>query len=146
MGCTRTGESFALAAGGPERSTRKLRQRSMNGVKVKFLNRDDVLPWLTALAKQLLASRADVMEVSLFGSLARGNYAPGSDADIFILLKEDARRFTDRIPEFLTHFSGVGLPVEVFPYTIKEIMEMKEVGFIKNIQRGKIVLDERGRI
>ena len=84
--------------------------------------------------------------VSLFGSLARGNYAPGSDADIFILLKEDARRFTDRIPEFLTHFSGVGLPVEVFPYTIKEIMEMKDVGFIKNIQRGKIVLDERGRI
>jgi hypothetical protein len=64
----------------------------------------------------------------------------------FYSFKEDARRFTDRIPEFLTHFSGVGLPVEVFPYTIKEIMEMKEVGFIKNIQRGKIVLGERGRI
>ncbi|MCX5885331.1 MAG: nucleotidyltransferase domain-containing protein [Proteobacteria bacterium] len=115
----------------------------MNGVKVKFLNRDEVFPRLATCAKQLLASKPDVLEVSLFGSFVRGNYAPGSDADIFILLKKDQRRFIDRIPEFLDHFPGVGVPIEVFPYTIEEIEKMEDQGFIKTIQKEKITLDSR---
>jgi predicted nucleotidyltransferase len=116
----------------------------MNGVKVRFLNRDEILQNLTRLAKQLLSVRRDILEVSLFGSLARGNYAPGSDADILILLKEDSRKFMDRIPEFLDHFSGVGLPIEVFPYTIEEVSAMEKEGFIKTIQKEKVILDTRG--
>jgi predicted nucleotidyltransferase len=119
-------------------------QESMNGVKVRFLNRDEILQNLTRLAKQLLSIRRDILEVSLFGSLARGNYAPGSDADILILLKEDSRKFMDRIPEFLDHFSGVGLPIEVFPYTIEEVSAMEKEGFIKTIQKEKVILDTRG--
>ena len=115
----------------------------MNGVKVRFLKRSEILPRLVALAQRLLASRADVLEVSLFGSLARGNYAPGSDADIYILLKENPRRFIDRIPEFLKHFSGAGLPIEVFPYTLEEVAKMVDGGFIKTIEKEKIVLGER---
>lgn len=115
----------------------------MNGVKVRFLNRDDILSRLVSLARQLLASNTDVIEVSLFGSLARGNYDPESDADIFILLKEDPRRFTDRIPEFLNHFSNVGLPVEVFPYTLEEISKMEDRSFIKTIQKEKMELYSR---
>jgi predicted nucleotidyltransferase len=122
----------------PERSMDWLRQ------KVRFLNRDEILPRLVTLAQQLLASRPDVLEVSLFGSLARGNYAPGSDADIFILLQDDPRRFLDRIPEFLSHFSGAGLSVEVFPYTLEEVAKMECEGFIKTIQKEKIVLGESG--
>jgi predicted nucleotidyltransferase len=117
----------------------------MNGVKVKFLNRDEILPQLVSLARQLLACRPEVLEVSLFGSLARGNYAPGSDADIYILLKDDPRRFVDRIPEFLSHFCVVGLAVEVFPYTQREVANMGDEGFIKAIRKEKIVLDERER-
>ena len=116
----------------------------MNGVKVKFLNRDKILSRLVTLARQLLASRLDVLEVSLFGSLARGNYAPGSDADIYILLKDDPRRFVDRIPEFLSHFSAAGLAVEIFPHTLDEIAKMGDEGFIRAIQKEKIVLDEMG--
>lgn len=115
----------------------------MPGVKVRFLNRDEILGRLVALARQLLTSRNDVLEVSLFGSLVRGNYAPGSDADIYILLEDDPRRFTDRIPEFLDHFSGVGVPVEVFPYTVKEISEMEDIGFIRSLLKEKSVLDSR---
>lgn len=115
----------------------------MNGVKVRFLKRSEILPHLVVLAQRLLASRADVLEVSLFGSLARGNYAPGSDADIYILLKENPRRFIDRIPEFLKHFSGAGLPIEVFPYTLEEVAKMGDGGFIKTIEKEKIVLGER---
>ncbi len=115
----------------------------MNGVKVRFLNRDEILPRLVESAQRLLESRADVLEVSLFGSLARGNYSPASDADIYILLKEDSRRFIDRIPEFLTHFSRAGLPVEVFPYTLEEVARLRDGGFIKTIEKEKIVLSEQ---
>jgi predicted nucleotidyltransferase len=119
------------------------RGESMDGVKVRFLNRGEILQRLIILAHQLLASEANVIEVSLFGSLVRGNYDPRSDADIYILLKKDSRRFTDRIPEFLGYFSGLGINVEVFPYTFEEITKMKEQGFIKAIEKEKIVLDSR---
>ena len=92
----------------------------MNGVRVKFLNRDEVLVRLKSLVGELAAARPEILEVSLFGSLVRGNYGPGSDADLFILLKEDRRRFTDRMGDFLAYFSGAEIPVEVFPYTEEE--------------------------
>jgi predicted nucleotidyltransferase len=115
----------------------------MNGVKVRFLDRDEVLSRLVRLAKELIASKDNVLEVSLFGSLARGNYGPGSDADIYILLRKDQRRFVDRIPEFLDHFSGVGVPVEVFPYTLEEKARIESDGIMKTIFSEKIVLDAR---
>ena len=115
----------------------------MNGVKVRFLNRNEILPRLLELANQLLASYPDILEISLFGSLARGNYAPGSDADIYILLREDSRRFVDRIPEFLDFFSSAGLPVEVFPYTLEEKTEMKDGSFIKALHKDKMILASR---
>jgi predicted nucleotidyltransferase len=115
----------------------------MSGVKVRFLNREEIVSRLVVLAKRLLAARADVIEVSLFGSLVRGNYAPGSDADILILLREDSRRFIDRIPEFLSHFSNVGVPIEVFPYTQDELEKMADRDFIRTTQKEKMVLDAR---
>ena len=115
----------------------------MDGVKIRFLNRDEILTHLKKLSKELMASRSDVLEVSLFGSLARGDHAPGSDADICILLNQDSRRFIDRIPEFLDYFYRVGLPVEVFPYTIEEVEVMGNLSFFKTIQKEKIILDAR---
>ncbi len=115
----------------------------MNGVKVRFLNREAILPLLEERVQKIFASRSDILEVSLFGSLARGNHAPGSDADIFILLKDDPRRMIDRIPEFLDYFLGIGVPVEVFPYTFEEIEKMKNNGFMKTIQKEKIILASR---
>lgn len=115
----------------------------MNGVRVRYLNRSEILPRLMAAARKLLESREDVIEISLFGSLVRGNYAPRSDADIYILLKEDSRKLTDRIPEFLDWFSKIGVPIEVFPYTLKETEKMGSEGFIKTINREKLILSSR---
>ena len=116
----------------------------MNGVRVRFLKRDEILRRLKFLVEQLAAERPDVLEVSLFGSLVRGNYGPGSDADIFILLKEDSRRITDRMGDFLAHFSAAEIPVEVFPYTEEEVAQMEDRGFMKSIRKEKLVLFERG--
>ena len=115
----------------------------MGGVRVKFLNREEVLHRLKALAQTLVDFNLDVLEVSLFGSLARGDYLPRSDADIYILLREDPRRFVDRIPEFLDHFSDSGVAVEVFPYTVQEFEKMKERSFVSTLQKEKILLASR---
>jgi predicted nucleotidyltransferase len=115
----------------------------MSGVKVRFLRREEVLPRLSARARELVTSRPDVLEVSLFGSLARGDHGAGSDADVYILLKSDTRRFIDRVPEFADHFSDVGVPVEVFPYTLQEKEKMKGRAFLITLDREKMLLASR---
>lgn len=63
----------------------------------------------------LLETRGDEVEfVVLFGSMARGNWLPGSDYDVFIGLRtDDEKRLTDRIYEFSLLVEG---NIEVFPY------------------------------
>ena len=57
----------------------------------------------------------------LFGSLVRGEATIASDADVLILLKDSPLRFDERIPYYLP--SGIGIGVEVFPYTLEETKE-----------------------
>jgi predicted nucleotidyltransferase len=115
----------------------------LSGVKVTFLEIEPILTGLKERAQRLLISHPRVREVSLFGSLARGNYGPGSDADLLVILEADARRFIDRIPEFLEPFSGLGIAVDVLPYTLREIAGMQDVGFIKTALAERTVLASR---
>jgi predicted nucleotidyltransferase len=115
----------------------------MRGVKVTFLEREPLLARLTERAHQLLTSDPRVLEVGLFGSLVRGDYGPGSDADLLVILAADTRRFVDRIPEFLRHFSGLGIAVDVFPYTREEIAVMQDAGLVKSALSERRVLARR---
>lgn len=120
-----------------------LQRGYMSGVRVRFLHKGEIMKQIVPMAQKLLVSKPDVLEVNLFGSLVKEKQAPGSDADIYILLKKDSRRFIDRIPEFLDHFSKIDIQVEVFPYTQDEIERMKDRGFIKAILKEKVILASR---
>ncbi|MBI5410606.1 MAG: nucleotidyltransferase domain-containing protein [Nitrospirae bacterium] len=115
----------------------------MAGVKTTFLDVDPLIAKLRDRTQDLLAKEPAVLEVSLFGSFVKGNYCPGSDADLLVILKEDDRRFIDRIPAFLVWFSGVGVPVDVFPYTVEEIEDMKDSGLVKTALAERLVLARR---
>ncbi len=115
----------------------------MSGVEVIFLEIEPILAELKERAQKLLMSHPEALEVGLFGSLVRGDYSPRSDADLLVILKTDPRRFVDRIPEFLEPFSGLGIAVDVFPYTVEEIEGMKENGFVKTALAERIVLVRR---
>jgi len=70
-----------------------------------------------------------VLEVRLFGSLARHEAVPGSDADVLVVLQGHPQpRWFDRIPEFSQALQAAGLPVEVFPYTLQELDQMQSAG------------------
>lgn len=124
-----------------------MRKRSYGSVTVWSLDREKVLEALRAKAEELLALDARVQEVILFGSLARGNYTPSSDADVCVVLSEDSRRQMDRIPEFLVRFTAVGIPVDVLVYTREEIERMRRDGrrFVREDLAVGIVLAGRDR-
>ena len=71
-------------------------------------------------ARDLLERRPDVVEVRLFGSLARDEAHPGSDADLFVIVRDGAGPFLDRLPSLSKHFTGVGIGCDVIAFTESE--------------------------
>lgn len=58
----------------------------------------------------------------MFGSFATGHYAPGSDLDVFVILREADRPVRDRIAALMPDRFPV--PMEVFPYTREEMKSL----------------------
>jgi predicted nucleotidyltransferase len=61
-----------------------------------------------------------VLEVRLFGSLARGTATPGSDADVWVLLRDGGPPFLERVAELARSFEGLGVGCEVVAHTESE--------------------------
>jgi predicted nucleotidyltransferase len=87
--------------------------RSSDSSGVVFLDREQALADVGRAITALVARRAGVREVWLFGSLARGNATARSDADLLVVVDRDERRPMDRIPEFLLLLEGLGRPADV---------------------------------
>ncbi|MFQ5666250.1 MAG: nucleotidyltransferase domain-containing protein [Candidatus Binatia bacterium] len=95
-------------------------------VRVFRLDRERVVARLRQRARVLMEREPDVLEVRLFGSLARGDARPGSDADLFIVLREGAEPFLERIPRLARHFGGVDIGCDVIAYTESERAALAE--------------------
>ena len=89
-------------------------------VRVFRLDQEGTIARLRERARDLLEHRADVLEVRLFGSLARGDAHPGSDADLFIVLRDGAGSFLDRLVPLARMFEGVGVGCDVIAFTESE--------------------------
>ena len=97
-----------------------VREESYNSVKVFWLDTDFIVKELRQKAEQLIRNK-QVHKVVLFGSLAEGRAVPGSDADLLIVVEDDGRRMNERIDEYLEFFSGIGIGIDVFPYSTREL-------------------------
>lgn len=73
---------------------------------------------VAAAVQRLAARHREVERVVLFGSLARGDAVPGSDADLLVVLSHTDLPFLDRIRHYTP--TGAGIGVDVFPYTREE--------------------------
>lgn len=90
-------------------------------VRVFRLDRDRVLARLRERARALVEARPGVVEVRLFGSLARGEAGPGSDADLIVVVRDgEAAPFLQRIEDLARAFEGVGVGCDVLAYTESE--------------------------
>ena len=81
-----------------------------------------------------------MISIILFGSLAKGNYTGGSDADIIIIVKHSKKDLVERIFEFRKYFLNCSIPVDVLVYTEEEIKKMQHEGFIESVIKEGITL------
>jgi predicted nucleotidyltransferase len=91
----------------------------LSGVVVKSIDEGAVRQAMDAWAARLLAAHPQVEEIVVFGSFADGTWAPGSDLDVFVVLRESVKPVRDRIPDLLPGAFPVG--VDLFPFTRAEI-------------------------
>ena len=104
-------------------------------VRIRFLDRSKILRKLKELSLTLKKERQDVISIILFGSLAKGNYTGGSDADIIIIVKHSQKDLVERIFEFRKYFLNCSIPVDVLVYTEEEIKKMQHEGFIDSVMK-----------
>jgi len=97
-----------------------VRERSFNSVRIFWIDRDLVMERLQRRI-DLLSENPHVQKIVLFGSFAEGREVPGSDLDILIVLDEDEREITERIPGFLEVLGDIGISVDIFAYTEDEL-------------------------
>ena len=96
-----------------------MRRPSLRGVIVKSIDEAAVRRAMDAWAERLFAARPEVEEIVVFGSFAEGNWAPGSDLDVFIVLGHSPMPIRDRVPDLLPGAFPVG--VDIFPFTREEM-------------------------
>ncbi len=97
-----------------------IQEKCFNSVRIFWLDRAKAIEVLRAKAREYVNANKNVLKVVLFGSLAEGRALPGSDADILILLETSQQDFLSRMDGPLNIFSGLGIGIEVFPYTCTE--------------------------
>jgi predicted nucleotidyltransferase len=88
---------------------------------------------LERYVERLIQEQGETLEfIVLFGSMARGDWSPTSDFDLFVGLRgEDRKRFTDRVGEFQSLTEG---DIDVLPYSRAEWLGLAE-------QRALILLE-----
>ena len=113
---------------------------SSTSVRIFWLDSQKVRKRLKTIALQMKARYPEIEQVLLFGSLARGEAVPGSDADLLVILSSASRPFMERIPRYLP--TGLPLGVDVFPYTRDEIDRMLAAGnhFIRQAVKEGVAL------
>jgi len=80
-------------------------------VRIAWLDRDRAIAQVRDAAQRLVARDERVLAVGLFGSLARGQALPSSDADVLIVLREHPQLcWFDRIAEYAEAFTATSLP------------------------------------
>jgi predicted nucleotidyltransferase len=86
----------------------------------RALGRDEVLAGLTGWAIELRRLHPEITRLGLFGSYARGDYAPGSDIDLLIIVAESHEPLGfKRSAAFDTNDLPIG--ADVFVYTEAEL-------------------------
>ncbi len=92
----------------------------MSKVVFRTLDYNAVLARLRRVVEDELASRSEVREVILIGSLARGDWSARSDADLVVIVdRADEPIVAFRAPDYRPK-GDAGVPIDVFVYTREE--------------------------
>lgn len=93
----------------------------MSTVVVKSVDLPALRRAVDAWATRLLSHHPEVEEIVVFGSFVEGNWSPGSDLDVFVVLSHADRPVRERIAAFLPGTFPIGM--DLFPFTREEMAE-----------------------
>jgi predicted nucleotidyltransferase len=92
-----------------------------SSVEVRFLDYDLVLDALRCAAAEAKARHPEILRVFLLGSLVRGDYTAGSDADLIVVVRRDFSCILDRSPyQIYTR----AIPTDSVVYSEREFEEL----------------------
>lgn len=118
-----------------------IRRTSSPSVSVFWLDLNQVRACLTQAVRRLAETRPEIEEVWLFGSLARGDATPGSDADLLFILSDSTVPFLDRSVVYQPDFCGLG--VDILAYTRSELARIETR--IQQVQAEGVCLFQQSR-
>lgn len=107
----------------------------MGSAKIISLNKEIVLREIKKIAEKIKEEeKGNILDIIIFGSIAKNNYTGTSDVDIVIILKESDLSFIERIVKYRKYFD-LDIGVDLFVYTFSEFEKMKRENnfFIKEI-------------
>lgn len=114
----------------------------MSGVVFHRLDHEAALRSLREYVRRELAPRPEVREVVLIGSLARGDWAARSDADVVVVVDGAAERPPFRSADYAPR-GAVAVPVDVFVYTAEEARAWRP-RFRGEVERGVVLHRRKG--
>lgn len=111
-----------------------LQERLLGSVRILSVDYKGLLFSLREASSKIKRDHPQVENIFLFGSFSRGDYTPGSDVDILIVVKEAKRPFLQRGEQFSAYFN-VPFDVNILVYTPRELEKMRgeENLFLANI-------------
>jgi predicted nucleotidyltransferase len=116
---------------------------SWNTAEASFLDAETIVATLRRAVLRLASEREDLRRVVLFGSLVTGQYAPGSDADLFLEVAHSNVAPPFRPAPFLLALSEtVPLDLDLFVWTTAEVACARAEGhsFLAEVERTGVVL------
>lgn len=97
--------------------------RSLSSSVLKWPEQEAVFQAFRSWAEKAQADPR-ILGIGLFGSLVQGNWGPGSDLDVIIVLKDSSLPFIERGRDF--DLMEIPVPVDLLVYTLKEWERLEE--------------------
>lgn len=119
-------------------------KRSLGSVKLISIDREELFRVLNETAIRIKEENSELIDIRLFGSIAKKEDTGKSDVDIIIIVADSSEDIFHRSLKFRRYFD-IQVPVDVLVYTESEIEQMLKEGnyFIKNILNKSISLITR---
>ena len=94
-------------------------------------------------AEGVVTAHPEVIRIGYFGSYARGDWGPGSDLDILLIVEGSDEPFERRAAQW--DATGLPVPVELLVYTKAEWERLPQGGrFYRTVMRETIWVYDRG--
>lgn len=116
-------------------------KRSLGSVRLISIDKEELFKSLKNIARAVKEDNAEVLDIRMFGSVAKGEDTGKSDVDIVITISDSDEDIFHRSLKFRRYFD-IEVPVDVLVYTKNEMDEMLKQGnyFIKGILRDGTLL------